>query len=69
VQQYSIEAWQNGEWKTVVSNDAIGHKKIDRFPPVTAERVRLHIITSAGRARIRSFQLYALDGFSAEASR
>ncbi len=69
VQQYSIEAWQNGQWETVVSSDAIGHKKIDTFPPVTSERVRLHILTSAGRARIRSFQLYALDGTSVEASR
>jgi alpha-L-fucosidase len=69
VQQYSIEAWQNNEWKTLVSSDAIGHKKIDRFPPVTADRVRLHILTSAGRARIRTFQLYSLDGSSIEASR
>ena len=68
VQQYSIEAWQGGRWKTLVTSEAIGHKKIDRFAPVTAQRVRLHILTSSGRARIRSFQLYALDGTKVQAT-
>ncbi len=61
VQQYSIDAWQNGRWHTLVSSFAIGHKKIDRFPPVTAARVRLRILASAGTARIREFQLLRLD--------
>jgi alpha-L-fucosidase len=61
VQQYRIEAWQNGAWKIVFSGHAIGHKKIDRFPAVTTERIRLNITSSAGRARIREFQLYRLD--------
>ena len=61
IQQYSIEAWQDGEWKTLVSSFAIGHKKIDRFAPVTTQRVRLHILASAGEAHIREFQLFRLD--------
>lgn len=61
VQRYSIEAWQNGAWKTLVSSQAIGHEKIDNFPAVTAQRVRLHILTSAGQARIRRFQLFSLN--------
>ncbi len=61
IQQYSIEAWQDGRWKTLVSSFAIGHKKIDRFPAVTAQRVRLNIVASTGEARIREFQLFSLD--------
>ena len=61
VQQYRIEAWENGHWKTLVSSFAIGHKKIDHFPAVTAQRVRLNIVASAGDARIREFQLFSLD--------
>ena len=60
VQQYSVEAWQDGRWKTVVSSYAIGHKKIDSFAPVTAQRVRLHVLASAGEARIREFQLFSV---------
>ncbi len=61
VQKYAIEIWQGDGWKTVVSSYALGHKKIDRFPSVTAKRVRLHILASAGVARIRDFQLFSLD--------
>jgi len=60
IQQYRIEAWENGQWKTLVSSFAIGHKKIDHFPAVTAQRVRLNILASSGDARIREFQLFSL---------
>lgn len=60
VQQYSVDVWQNDHWQTVASSFAIGHKKIDRFAPVTAQRVRLHIISSSGTARIREFQVLSL---------
>ncbi len=61
VQKYAIEIWQNDGWRPIVSSFALGHKKIDRFPSVTAKRVRLHILASAGEARIRAFQLFSLD--------
>ncbi len=60
VQQYSIDAWIGGAWKSVAASYAIGHKKIDRFPPVTTQRVRLNIVTSAGPARIREFAVFSL---------
>ncbi len=58
IQDYSIEAWQNGAWKPLVHAQAIGHKKIDIFPPVTAQRVRLNLLSTTGSAAIREFQLY-----------
>jgi alpha-L-fucosidase len=61
IQRYEIQAWVNGAWKALVSAGAIGHEKIDRFAPVTAQRVRLNILNSAGDARIREFELFSLD--------
>jgi alpha-L-fucosidase len=58
IQRYRIEAWQKDAWVTVVNGYAIGHKKIDRFPAVTTQRVRLHILSSVGAAHIREFQLF-----------
>jgi alpha-L-fucosidase len=58
VQRYRIEAWQAGKWVPVVNGYAIGHKKIDHFPPVTTQRVRLCILSSVGTAHIREFQLF-----------
>lgn len=58
VEDYRIETWDGGKWKAIAEGHAIGHKKIDSFPSVTASRVRLHILGSAGTPRIREFQLY-----------
>jgi alpha-L-fucosidase len=58
VQDYSIDAFQNGAWKTLAHAQAIGHKKIDIFPPVTTQRVRLNLLSTIGSAGIREFQLF-----------
>ena len=58
IEQYSIDVWTGSAWKSVVSAHAIGHEKIDVFPPVTAGRVRLNILSSTNGAAIREFQLY-----------
>ena len=61
VQKYSIEVWSGNGWKTVARAEAIGHKKIDRFPAVTAARVRLNILSSTDAAAVREFQLFLVD--------
>jgi len=58
VEDYSIEALQNGAWKKLAHAQAIGHKKIDIFPPVTTQRVRLNLLSTVGSAAIREFQLF-----------
>ena len=61
VQKYSIDVWSGNGWKTVATAEAIGHKKIDRFPAVTAARVRLNILSSTDAAAIREFQLCLVE--------
>jgi alpha-L-fucosidase len=60
IQKYAIEVWNASrrKWQSVARGEAIGHQKIDAFPPVTAARVRLNILSSTGQAHIREFQLY-----------
>ena len=60
VQKYAIEMWNESErkWTPVVQGQAIGHKKIDRFPRVTTQRVRLNILSSTSESHIREFQLF-----------
>lgn len=58
VQSFRIEAWDGKNWNTLVEGAAIGHKRIDHFPPVTASRVRLNILGSSSEAHIREFQLF-----------
>ncbi|MGA2249579.1 alpha-L-fucosidase [Terracidiphilus sp.] len=64
VEKYAIEVWSESEhkWKPVAQGQAIGHKKIDKFPAVTARRVRLDILSSTSEAHIREFQLFNWAG-------
>jgi alpha-L-fucosidase len=58
VEKYAVEVFENGRWRAVASAQAIGHKKIDIFAPVTAQRVRLNLLSTTGEAHIREFQLF-----------
>jgi alpha-L-fucosidase len=62
VQRYRIEAWDGTHWKPLAEGQAIGHKKIDRFPRTTSARVRLNILSSSSEAHIREFQLFDGEG-------
>jgi alpha-L-fucosidase len=58
VEKYAVQVWTGKAWKTVASGQAIGHEKIDRFPAVTASRIRLNILSSTAEAHIREFQVF-----------
>ncbi|HVP12505.1 MAG TPA: alpha-L-fucosidase [Phycisphaerae bacterium] len=58
VREYVIEALAGGEWKPLCRGTAIGHKKIDRFSPVEAAKVRLRVTVAAGTPQIRRFAAY-----------
>jgi len=58
VQKYAIEVLDGGNWRKVVEGQAIGHKKIDLFAPVTAQHVRLNLLSTSAGAHIREFELY-----------
>jgi len=62
VEKYAIEVLKDGKWVSVAGGQAIGHKKMDEFPAVTAQRVRLNILSSVGEARIREFQIFGGAG-------
>ena len=58
VQKYAIEVMEGTQWRRVAEGQAIGHKKIDIFRPVSAPRVRLNLLSTSSEAHIREFQLF-----------
>jgi len=58
VRRYVIEAIVENEWRTVAEGTAIGHKKIDRFPPVHTKGVRFRCLASEGKPQIRQFAVF-----------
>ena len=61
IQHYRIETWDGNSWKAVYEGHAIGHKRIDTFPPVRASRIRLNILSSSSEAHIREFQVFGVS--------
>ena len=58
VEEYRIEALTDQGWTAIVKGTTIGHKKLDRFAPVTASKVRLIMTKSQATPMIRSFGLF-----------
>jgi len=58
VAEYHLEYWDGTAWKTITKGTTIGYKKLDRFEPVTAARVRLVIDRSRACPTVASFELY-----------
>lgn len=59
VRQYVIEAWSGGEWVELVRGSAIGHKKIDRFQPLGADKVRLRVLEAVEEPVVRRFAVFS----------
>lgn len=59
VEAYRIEALVGDEWKEVAQGTTIGHKKLDRFAPVNARKVRLTVLRSREAPQIQAIGLFA----------
>lgn len=58
VERYTLQALTGDAWTTLARGTTIGHKKLDRFPAVTARRVRLTIDAALDTPRIAHVGLY-----------
>ncbi|HOX36895.1 MAG TPA: alpha-L-fucosidase [Candidatus Brocadiia bacterium] len=58
IEKYLLEAWDGQGWKEFARGTTVGYKKLDRFPAVTASRVRLTIIESRDFPTIREIGLF-----------
>jgi hypothetical protein len=63
IQQYKVEAQVDSDWKLLAQGNAVGARKVDRFPKVTVWKVRLTILRSSPYPALAKFGLY-LDKIS-----
>jgi alpha-L-fucosidase len=59
VREYWLEGLAGGQWVTLGTGTAIGHKRIQPVPPLRLGAVRLAVTRSAAPARIRRLAAYA----------
>ena len=59
VREYAIEGLvPGGQWREICRGESIGHKRIERFEPIEASKVRLRVARSIAPPRIRSFAVF-----------
>jgi alpha-L-fucosidase len=58
VKSFTVEVFENGNWKTVAKETTIGYKRILRFPSVTATKLRLTITDSKSSPLISTIGIY-----------
>ncbi len=58
VREYLVEGLVGGAWQELCRGTAIGHKRIDRFPPAEVSGVRLRCLQSAAEPLIRKLAIY-----------
>jgi len=58
VESFVMEYWDGNDWKPVSEGTTIGYKRILRFEPITASKVRLRITSSRLNPHISSLGLF-----------
>jgi alpha-L-fucosidase len=58
IEQFKLEAWDGQAWKEFAAATTVGHKRLLRFPAVTASKVRLTILDARDTPTLREFGLF-----------
>ena len=48
IRSYRVDAWVNDRWKRVAEGTVVGRRKIDLFPEVTTDKLRVRVNESVG---------------------
>lgn len=59
IEGWTVDAEVDGVWRTVASGTTVGHKRIARFEPVVARRVRVTVTRARACPTLSTVSLYA----------
>ncbi|MBD0367436.1 MAG: alpha-L-fucosidase [Flavisolibacter sp.] len=58
VKSFTIDVWQNNEWKQVASTTTIGYKRIVKLEPVLTNKVRIQINEAKASPVLSNLEIY-----------
>lgn len=61
VLSYILEGYTNGQWNQLYEGSSVGNKKIDYFPSVELDKVRVRFVDFKAIPEIVNFAVYAID--------
>ncbi|MBP6979119.1 MAG: alpha-L-fucosidase [Bacteroidales bacterium] len=59
IEQFHLEAMQDGSWKKICEGTTVGYKRLLRFAPMTADRIRLVISASRLNPELTEVGIYS----------
>ena len=62
VQEFTVEAFTDGEWTLLLDGTTIGHKVIRKLPVVKTSQIRVNIIKSKACPVISNIEIYRAPG-------
>lgn len=64
IRKYEVEAWINNQWQPVCNGISVGHKRIQTFPTVHTEKLRLKILKASRTPDVKEFAAYEVKNNS-----
>ena len=58
IDHYWLERWDRVGWLPFAEGSTVGSKRLDRFPPLTTDQIRLRYTTTGKEARITEFNVF-----------
>jgi alpha-L-fucosidase len=58
IEKFVLEYFDGGEWKKITEGTTVGYKRLIRFDPITASKVRLRILSSRLNPTLAELGLY-----------
>jgi alpha-L-fucosidase len=58
IKSFTVDAWVEGNWKTVATATTIGYKRIIKLQPVETNKLRLNIVESKACPLISNIEVY-----------
>src|SRR5882724_822424 len=69
IDEFVVEAWQDGRWRTLAQHSCLGPRRLIRLDsPATTQKVRLRILKAAASPVVSEFGLYLLPELVEEPS-
>jgi len=61
IRKYSVEAYVDGNWQQVCDGISVGNKRIQQFPTIQTDKIRLKIEVSTLKPIVKKFAVYHID--------
>lgn len=58
IEAFALDIWKSGNWQEIAQATVVGYKRLLRFAPVTASRLRLRILASRLCSTLSRFGLF-----------